>query len=50
MPHKLKDLLARVPSDIDIAQAATPIPIDKIAAETAFSTKNSSSMAKAKPR
>jgi formyltetrahydrofolate synthetase len=34
MPHKLKNLLARVPSDIDIAQAATPIPIDKIAAET----------------
>src|ERR1019366_3440684 len=34
MPHKLKNILARVPSDIDIAQAATPIPIDKIAAET----------------
>src|ERR1017187_2581641 len=34
MPHKLKNILARVPSDIVIAQAATPIPIDKIAAET----------------
>lgn len=33
MPHKLKNMLARVPSDIEIAQAATPIPIDKIAAE-----------------
>ncbi|HXQ25335.1 MAG TPA: formate--tetrahydrofolate ligase [Candidatus Acidoferrales bacterium] len=33
MPHKLKNILAKVPSDIDIAQAATPIPIDKIAAE-----------------
>jgi len=33
MPHKLTNMLARVPSDIDIAQAATPIPIDKIAAE-----------------
>ena len=34
MPHKLKNILARVPSDIEIAQAATPIPIDKIATET----------------
>jgi formyltetrahydrofolate synthetase len=34
MSHRLKNILARVPSDIDIAQAATPIPIDKIAAET----------------
>ncbi len=34
MPHKLKNVLARVPSDIEIAQSATPIPIDKIAAET----------------
>jgi formyltetrahydrofolate synthetase len=34
MPHKLQNILARVPSDIAIAQAATPIPIDKIAAET----------------
>src|SRR5579871_6734993 len=33
MPHKLKNLLASVPSDIEIAQAATPIPIDRIAAE-----------------
>jgi formyltetrahydrofolate synthetase len=34
MSHKLKNLLASVPSDIEIAQAATPIPIDEIAAET----------------
>jgi formyltetrahydrofolate synthetase len=34
MPHKLKNMLARVPSDIEIAQAAAPISIDKIAAET----------------
>ncbi len=33
MAHKLKNMLARVPSDIDIAQAATPIPIAQIAAE-----------------
>jgi formyltetrahydrofolate synthetase len=33
MPHKLKNVLARVPSDIEIAQSATPVPIDKIAAE-----------------
>ncbi len=33
MPHKLKNILARVPSDIEIAQSATPIPIGKIAAE-----------------
>src|SRR6202050_4350053 len=33
MAHKLKNLLASVPSDIEIAQAATPIPIDKIATE-----------------
>ncbi len=33
MPHKLTNILARVPSDIEIAQAATPIPIDKLAAE-----------------
>ena len=33
MPHKLQNMLARVPSDIDIAQAAKPIPIDRIAAE-----------------
>ena len=33
MPYKLKNLLTRVPSDIEIAQAATPIPIDRIASE-----------------
>jgi len=33
MPHKLKNILTRVPSDIEIAQAATPIPIDQIATE-----------------
>jgi formyltetrahydrofolate synthetase len=33
MPHKLTNILPRVPSDIEIAQAATPIPIDRIAAE-----------------
>src|SRR5580700_9154116 len=33
MAHKLTNILTRVPSDIDIAQAATPISIDKIAAE-----------------
>jgi len=33
MAHKLKNLLASVPSDIEIAQAATPIPIDTIASE-----------------
>ncbi len=33
MPHKLQNILARVPSDIEIAQAATPIPVNKIAAE-----------------
>ncbi len=33
MPHKLKNILKRVPSDIEIAQAATPIPIDQIASE-----------------
>ena len=33
MPHKLKNVLSRVPSDIVIAQAATPLPIDQIAAE-----------------
>jgi methylenetetrahydrofolate dehydrogenase (NADP+)/methenyltetrahydrofolate cyclohydrolase/formyltetrahydrofolate synthetase/formate--tetrahydrofolate ligase len=33
MPHKLQNMLARVPSDIDIAQAAKPISIEKIAAE-----------------
>ena len=33
MPHKLTNILTRVPSDIDIAQAATPLPIDQIATE-----------------
>jgi formyltetrahydrofolate synthetase len=33
MPHKLTNLLTRVPSDIEIAQAATPIPIGRIASE-----------------
>jgi formyltetrahydrofolate synthetase len=33
MPHKLQNILARVPSDIEISQGATPITIDKIAAE-----------------
>jgi formyltetrahydrofolate synthetase len=34
MPHKLKNILTRVPSDIEIAQAATPLPISQIASET----------------
>lgn len=33
MAHKLKNILASVPSDIEIAQAATPIPINQIATE-----------------
>jgi formyltetrahydrofolate synthetase len=33
MPHKLSNLRTPVPSDIDIAQAATPLPITQIAAE-----------------
>ena len=33
MPHKLTNILTRVPSDIEIAQAATPLPIDQIATE-----------------
>jgi formyltetrahydrofolate synthetase len=33
MPHKLTNILAKVPSDIEIAQAATPLPIDQIARE-----------------
>ncbi len=33
MPHKLKNILTRVPSDIEIAQAAAPLPIDQIASE-----------------
>ncbi|MCB0050502.1 MAG: formate--tetrahydrofolate ligase, partial [Caldilinea sp.] len=31
MAHKLKDLKRPVPSDLDIAQAATPLPIGEIA-------------------
>jgi len=33
MPHKLADVLSRVPSDIEIVQAAAPLPIERIAAE-----------------
>jgi methylenetetrahydrofolate dehydrogenase (NADP+)/methenyltetrahydrofolate cyclohydrolase/formyltetrahydrofolate synthetase/formate--tetrahydrofolate ligase len=33
MPHKLTHILANVPSDIDIAQAAEPLPIMQIAEE-----------------
>jgi len=33
MPHKLTNILTSVPSDIVIAQAATPLPIDQIASE-----------------
>jgi methylenetetrahydrofolate dehydrogenase (NADP+)/methenyltetrahydrofolate cyclohydrolase/formyltetrahydrofolate synthetase/formate--tetrahydrofolate ligase len=33
MPHKLKNMLAAVPSDIEIAQGAAPISIERIAAE-----------------
>jgi formyltetrahydrofolate synthetase len=33
MPHKLTNILAAVPSDIVIAQAATPIPISRIASD-----------------
>jgi formyltetrahydrofolate synthetase len=33
MPHKLTNVLPQVPRDIEIAQAFTPIPIDRIAGE-----------------
>jgi formyltetrahydrofolate synthetase len=33
MPHKLTNILTAVPSDLEIAQSATPIPIQQIAAE-----------------
>ncbi len=33
MPHKMKNLLAQVPSDLEIAQSARALPIDRIAAE-----------------
>jgi formyltetrahydrofolate synthetase len=33
MPHKLTNILASVPSDLEITQAATPIPISRIASD-----------------
>ena len=33
MAHKLTNLLSPVPSDLEIAQAATPIPVAQIASE-----------------
>ncbi len=33
MPHKLTSILDPVPSDIEIAQAAAPLPIEQVAAE-----------------
>jgi len=33
VPHKLTNVLTPVPSDIEVAQAATPIPIDQIASD-----------------
>jgi formyltetrahydrofolate synthetase len=33
MPHQLTNILERVPSDLAIAQASTPVPIDRIASE-----------------
>src|ERR1700744_2061979 len=33
MPHKLTNILSRVTSPIELAQAATPLPIDQIASE-----------------
>src|SRR5580693_686890 len=33
MPHKLTNVLSQVPRDIEIAQAAVPIPINQIAHE-----------------
>jgi formyltetrahydrofolate synthetase len=33
MPHKLKKILDPVPSDIEIAQLATPLPIEELAGE-----------------
>jgi formyltetrahydrofolate synthetase len=33
LPHKLTNILTKVPSDIEIAQAATPLPIQRIAQE-----------------
>jgi formyltetrahydrofolate synthetase len=37
MPHKLTNVLPRVPTDIEIAQAATPISIEQVAAEAGIS-------------
>ena len=37
MPHRLTNVLPRVPSDIEIAQSATPLPIERIAAEAGIS-------------
>jgi methylenetetrahydrofolate dehydrogenase (NADP+) / methenyltetrahydrofolate cyclohydrolase / formyltetrahydrofolate synthetase len=34
MPHKLANIQTRVPSNIEIAQAATPLPIGQIATES----------------
>ncbi len=36
MPHKLANVLSSVPSDIEIAQAATPVPIAEIASEASI--------------
>ena len=33
MPHKLSNILTKVPSDLEIAQAARPLPIQQIAEE-----------------
>ncbi len=33
MPHKLQNLQVPVPSDLDIAQSVTPLPISQIAEE-----------------
>src|ERR1700678_4282873 len=37
MPHKLTNVLPRVPTDIEIAQATTPISIERVAAEAGIS-------------
>jgi formyltetrahydrofolate synthetase len=36
VPHKLANVLSSVPSDIEIAQAATPVPIAEIASEASI--------------
>src|ERR1700689_383786 len=38
MPHKLTNILSRVPSDIEIAQGASPISIERIAAEAGIAS------------